>query len=77
MKKRLIYIDRLKGFAIYLVVLGHIYQNMVVQGTETILFSLIYAFHMPLFFFLSGYISEKTNKMIHYKDGVGYLLKKA
>lgn len=77
MKQRLVYIDRLKGFAIYLVVLGHIYQKMVVQGTETILFSMIYAFHMPLFFFLSGYISEKTNKMVHYKDSLTYLIKKA
>jgi len=28
MKERLTYIDRLKGFAIFLVVIGHVIQNM-------------------------------------------------
>ena len=41
-------IDIAKGFALFLVVLGH-----VVTMHHTI-FRWIYAFHMPAFFFLSG-----------------------
>ncbi len=63
MKDRLIYIDRLKGFAIFLVVMGHVIQNNVANGTQNALFQIIYSFHMPLFFFLSGYIADKTTKI--------------
>ena len=44
---RLEYIDIIKGIGIFLVVLGHTTQNKE-------LFNLIYAFHMPLFFIISG-----------------------
>ena len=44
---RLQYIDILKGMGIFFVVLGHTTQNKE-------LFNLIYAFHMPLFFIISG-----------------------
>lgn len=50
--ERVKWIDYLKGFAILLMVIGHY------QGTPTFLNVWIYAFHMPLFFFLSGYLSE-------------------
>ena len=40
-------IDAMKGIAIILVVLGHLMSPRS---------SYIYAFHMPLFFFLSGYL---------------------
>lgn len=76
MKKRLIYIDRLKGFAIYLVVFGHIYQKMIQGGMDYRIFSVIYSFHMPLFFFLSGYVSQKTNKINTYKEASQYLVNK-
>lgn len=49
MKKRVIELDILKGFGIILVVLGH-------NSPPHFLNVLIYAFHMPLFFFISGYI---------------------
>lgn len=45
MTKRIEYIDILKGIGIILVVLGHVTQDKQV-------FQLIYAFHMPLFFFV-------------------------
>lgn len=48
MKKRIQYIDHAKGLAILLMVLGHI-------EIPEILKSEIYAFHMPLFFIVSGY----------------------
>ncbi len=43
------WIDACKGIGIYLVVLGH-------DGISPALEHFIYLFHMPLFFFLSGYL---------------------
>lgn len=48
-KLRLNYVDYLKCFAIYLVVLGHC-------TIDSKLMHIIYSFHLPLFFFLSGYV---------------------
>ena len=50
------YIDRAKGLAIILVVLGHVVANQPPPGGEWYwaLKDRIYAFHMPLFLFLSG-----------------------
>ena len=66
MAKRIDYIDIAKGIGILLVVLGH---NPFVSGFSL---RLIYAFHMPLFFFLSGYFfnaslafSELLKKRFH------------
>lgn len=71
---RIGYIDAMKGFAILLVVLGHIgigYYNADVYPQNWKLFysiyNLIYSFHMPLFFSLSGYVFytayfDKNNK---------------
>jgi fucose 4-O-acetylase-like acetyltransferase len=47
-KSRIEWIDTAKGLAIFLVVLGH---ALPVSETATVI---IWAFHMPLFFFLSG-----------------------
>lgn len=46
---RIKYIDALKGFAILLVIIGHICPS-------GIWISLIYSFHMALFYFLSGLV---------------------
>jgi len=50
MKKRVQYIDIAKGIGILLVVLGHNDMN----AYHPLLHRFIYAFHMALFFFLSG-----------------------
>lgn len=62
---RLVFIDEIKGFAILLVVMGHV---LAWNGLSTndgldynhqngsLLFQLIYSFHMPLFFCISGYL---------------------
>lgn len=50
-------IDILKGAAIFLVVLGHATQWFSGYDTSNPLFVGIYAFHMPLFMFLSGFVS--------------------
>ena len=56
-KQRDIHLDALKGLAIILVVTGHIIAFSH-PGTvdKSLLFNLIYSFHMPLFFFISGYL---------------------
>ena len=60
-KKRLLYFDNLKGFAILLVVLGHCIQQCDTEGNYQFLCRLIYAFHMPLFMAVSGYFGVKLN----------------
>lgn len=49
--KRNIEMDLLKGVAIFLVVFGHLISN------ESVMFRYINTFHMPLFFFISGYFA--------------------
>lgn len=58
-EKRCRWVDVAKGISIILIVLGHIY-------TDPILRKPIYAFHVPIFFFLAGVV-EKNKKMI-FKD---------
>lgn len=58
---RLDYIDIFKGFGIILMIMGHI-------GFGSLFAFFIHAFHMPIFFFISGFLfrcgSEKTRKEI-------------
>lgn len=51
---RLPYIDVVRGFAILMVVVGHLIQYNYVSALRDPLFNIIYSFHMPLFFFISG-----------------------
>lgn len=51
-KDKIVWVDNLKGFAILAVVLGHI---------NTPLTPFIFSWHMPLFFFLSGYLLNRDN----------------
>ncbi|MBQ3449220.1 MAG: acyltransferase family protein, partial [Synergistaceae bacterium] len=52
-------IDSLRGFAIFLVVLGHAIIKFPVNLTDifylSILDRIIYSFHMPLMFAISGF----------------------
>lgn len=52
-------LDVLKGVAITLVIWGHVMQLMgvVPHPMDNYLWKAIYMFHMPLFFFISGYLS--------------------
>lgn len=61
-QNRVTYIDFAKGFAIYLVVLGHIIDRVEFSH----IYSIIASFHMPLFFFLSG-IAMQYTKCGNYK----------
>lgn len=77
MNNRLLYIDKLKGFGIFLVVLGHVIQYNMVDFGQNSVFNAIYSFHMPFFFFLSGYIADKTTKIESFKDNFTFIKKKA
>lgn len=59
MKQRLLYIDNLKGILIILVVLGHCIQATDADFDHNIIFRYIYSFHMPMFMFVSGFVSYK------------------
>lgn len=70
-KKRIYWIDALKGFATILVVLGHVFDGYLNAGLfennrEFLAygFKIIYGFHMPLFFIVSGYVFQ----MAYIKD---------
>ncbi len=52
LKNRIMWIDVLKGIGVFFVVLGHVVRNDMI-------FSWIYSFHMPLFFFAAGYVYKQ------------------
>lgn len=51
-------VDLCKGVAIILVVIGHAVQHYSLRFDDNILFRIIYSFHMPLFFILSGMVTN-------------------
>lgn len=58
---RINWIDWGKVFAIYLVILGHLLSS---KGAEDWMVDFVYLFHMPFFFFISGYLfSVKESKV--------------
>lgn len=67
-KQRLVYIDLLRGYAIFLVILGHCWKiNAIVND-------LILAFHMPLFFFMSGFLFRY--RKAYDKKGISFIVNK-
>ncbi|GIO26383.1 acyltransferase family protein [Ornithinibacillus bavariensis] len=58
-------ISNAKGLLIFLVVFGHLIELSKYSNYE--LFVFIYAFHMPLFIFISGYLAKrvKVSKIIN------------
>ena len=79
MKERLEYIDALKGFAILLVVMGHVipwsFQSFedvkLISPSPVVLWKIIYSFHMPLFMFISGFLFGQS----HFNSFKEYALK--
>ena len=63
---RIKYIDALKGLAIICVALGHVANGYLGEGAKagTVIYhnvyNFVYAFHMPLFFILSGFLFRKV-----------------
>lgn len=73
--KRIEYIDEIKGIAIFLMVLGHVvgctyedYKAVCIFSPELptnvkwggVIWQIIYSFHMPLFFMVSGFLTYKA-----------------
>lgn len=57
---RLRYFDILKGLAIFMVVMGHVLA-MCIRGIDSApLFKFIGQIHMPLFFFISGWLAMRV-----------------
>lgn len=78
-KKRIVWIDYLKAFACFLVVLGHLLQSFQKANIDNytnitnFINWFIYLFHMPLFIMISGFLyckREKINTFCEYKKFV-------
>ena len=73
MTKRIEYLDQIKGFAIFLMVFAHIIAwsyddwRLVMHPVDNkqcfinagLIWHFVYAFHMALFFMVSGYLTYK------------------
>ena len=62
MLQRSLYIDNLKSLLIFLVVYGHFISIMQENTCCGIIYNCIYSFHMPLFVFVSGYLSKNIDR---------------
>lgn len=60
-KKRIEWIDVAKGIAMICVILVHVEEHFMPPGTLVSTKIPIYTFHMPLFFFMSGYLFSMKN----------------
>lgn len=76
MKPYFKWVNTARGLGIILVVVGHALTDTLgaAEGSiSRILFDLIYSFHMPLFFFLSGFVGAKAMDMYLLKDKANYV----
>lgn len=60
-KKRIEYIDALRGLTMILVVFSHVEMTSFGFETPTFINSLFMSFRMPLFFWVSGFIAYRAN----------------
>ena len=67
-EQRLDYLDIAKGIGITLVVFGHLSQSSEISRI------LVYSFHMPLFFLISGYLNKGTRTLQRLKKNAISLL---
>lgn len=66
--KRILFIDYARTFALFLVVFAHLYS--VFSPVRVY----IYAFHMPLFFLMSGYLHRNANTLLLTKKMIKKIL---
>lgn len=75
-KKRIQYIDALRGVLIFLVVFWHV-EYYGAQVTSTILVDCLKPFRMPMFFFVSGYMASRSEKLFDANHTAMSIAKKA
>ena len=74
-KGRIEWIDALRGFTMILVVFGHI-ELIGFDMPKSTVNNIIYSFHVPLFFFLSGFLAFKANRKWDWGAYKNLILKK-
>lgn len=57
---RILWVDAMRGFSMFLVVLGHVFGAMGLGGYSSPISSILLTFRMPLFFFVSGFFSFRA-----------------
>ncbi|MFK1753854.1 acyltransferase family protein [Bacteroides fragilis] len=63
-KKRIEYIDAMRGFTMLLVVFGHVLTHCLRNYSEdSVVYCFFERFRMPMFFFISGYIAYKARTL--------------
>ncbi len=63
-KKRIEYIDALRGFTMLLVVFSHVELfGLGIKSENSVINSLFIQFRMPLFFFISGFLAYNAKKI--------------
>ena len=62
-KERCQWLDTLRGIAIILVIVGHVIGGLenIGGGSNNVVREVIYTFHMPLMFIISGYVAKEYN----------------
>lgn len=81
--KRIEWIDYLKAFACFLVVIGHLIQSLQKANIDNHIVItnfinwFIYLFHMPLFMCMSGFLYCKTKKEFSKKNYKEFVVKKS
>jgi acyltransferase len=78
MKKNIYEVNLIKGIAILLVCIGHAATSSFLPRpiTYEVIVQFIYAFHMPLFFVVSGFLSIKSFDMNLRKDYIKFVKNK-
>ena len=78
MKKDIVWLDYTRFFGIFLVIFGHSLQRFSGWNEDITtkgIWDFIYLFHMPLFFFVSGYLYKQINCSSKLKGGGGKIFK--
>jgi fucose 4-O-acetylase-like acetyltransferase len=73
-KKRILYLDALKGLCMFIVIDGHIMTGNGFDTYSSLSQMLLYSFGLPVFFFISGFLAYK--KSLTLKDFWDNLSKK-
>ena len=72
---RMGWIDAMRGFSMFVVVLGHVLLAMEIGGYRSFIGSIFLTFRMPLFFFVSGFFSYRNFDWWN-KKRIGDILKR-